>query len=91
MQTGPSPWTAHGYPSNDPIWEAGTVLGNTNPDDRKIYTYKGGRVEFKYANLTNGDLGVGTDTERDNLIKHVRGFDPWDIDEDTNTYRIEEI
>jgi hypothetical protein len=82
---GTLPVDGHGLPSNPPIWEAGAILGSTNPDSRTIYTYKGGKIEFKYANLTNADLGVATDTERDNLVKHVRGYDSWDIDQDTNT------
>jgi Tfp pilus tip-associated adhesin PilY1 len=83
---GTLPVDGDGFPSESPLWEASAILGNTNPDSRKIYTAKSGsRVEFKYANLTNGDLGVASDTERDDLIKHVRGFDAYDIDVDTNT------
>jgi len=43
----------------------------------------GSRVDFKSASLTFGDLAVANDTERDQLIKHVRGFDPYDLDDDT--------
>jgi type IV pilus assembly protein PilY1 len=83
---GTLPVGGDGFPSNSPVWEASSLLGSANPDSRNIYTAKSGsRVDFKYASLTNGDLGVGSDTDRDKLIKHVRGYDAWDIDQDTNT------
>jgi hypothetical protein len=60
---GTLPVDGNGIPTGPPVWEAQKVLENTNPDTRTIYTYKSGiRVEFTYANLTNGDLGVSTDT-----------------------------
>jgi len=80
---GTLPVDGNGFPSQSPVWEASPILGNTNPDDRKIYTAKSGnRVIFNSTALTYADLGVANDTERDNLINHVRGFDPWDTDED---------
>jgi hypothetical protein len=83
---GTLPVDGDGFPSQAPVWEASPLLGSTNPDSRNIYTAKSGsRIDFKYASLTNGDLGVASDTDRDKLIKHVRGYDVWDIDGDTNT------
>jgi hypothetical protein len=86
-QDGTLPVDASGFPSNQPEWEAQTILKTTHPDSRKIYTYKTGvgRVLFTDGNITAGDLSVSTETERQELIKHVRGFDPWDTDQDGNT------
>jgi hypothetical protein len=75
------------FPSEEPLWRASEVFKDMSPDSRTIYTDKSGsRVEFKYGNLTNADLGVSTDTDRENLVKHVRGYyDSWDIDEEPST------
>jgi hypothetical protein len=84
---GTLPVDPHGFPTDSPAWEAQKVLGSTNPADRKIYTHKSGsgQVEFKDLYLSMTDLGVSTNGERIALIDHVRGFDAWDIDGDTNT------
>ncbi len=74
----------------NPIWEAGKVLINTDPDSRTIYTTLDGN-NFADFNLANGDqvtpfLGVKDDATWDylggiqwergeNLIQYVRGND----------------
>jgi hypothetical protein len=83
---GTLPVDGDGFPSNSPVWEASPLLGSINPDSRKIYTYRqGSQKELTSGNISKEDLGVGTDDERNALIKHVRGYDAWDTDQDTNT------
>jgi type IV pilus assembly protein PilY1 len=86
---GTLPVDENGFPSQSPVWEASALLGSTNPNGRTIYTVKSGsRVDFTEANLTDTDLGISTSTSCNtgcqDLIKHVRGFDPYDIDGDTD-------
>jgi type IV pilus assembly protein PilY1 len=83
---GTLPVDGNGFPSQIPVWEASPLLGNANPNGRKIYSYRqGSQKEFTNGNFSKEDLGVGTDDERNALINHVRGYDPYDIDGDTNT------
>lgn len=68
------------------IWDAVVQLRETPPNSRRIHTYLNSALtEFTYANLTNADLEVASDTERQNLINHIRGIDAYDIDQDLNT------
>ena len=67
------------------IWDADEQLKNTSPSSRKIYTYVNNTVtEFKSSNITNADLGVSTDSERLNIINHIRGIDAYDINGNGN-------
>ena len=64
------------------IWDAHGILKTISSDSRKIYTYLGGidKDEFKVANssLTKEVLDVAAG-DRDKLIKHIRGIDAYDI------------
>jgi hypothetical protein len=78
------------------LWDAGVNLNNKteayllDPNQRKIYTNIGGTLkDFIPANLTDNLLGLGADSINCNeecvkLIKHIRGIDTYDFDEDTN-------
>ena len=67
------------YTGGSPIWEAGGILVNRDPDDRKIYVATSPtqttRTNFKTGNssLTKGLLGVSTNDERNHLINYIRG------------------
>ncbi len=75
--------------NENPIWDAGVMLNQKSPDDRKIYTYLGGAGigEFKLSNsnLTKEALGVPDDVNRNKLINHVRGIDAYDLNGNGNT------
>jgi len=56
------------------LWDAGTVLKNTAAADRIMKTYKAGAlIDFTTANLTNADLAVATDAERNAVVGYFRG------------------
>ncbi len=57
-----------------PDGDAGTVLKNTAAAARNIKTYKAGvLIDFTTANLTNADLAVATDAERNAVVGYFRG------------------
>ncbi|NWF91965.1 MAG: hypothetical protein HXY46_03545 [Syntrophaceae bacterium] len=65
------------------IWDASENLKALSPGSRKIYTYvSGNQIPFDYGHLTNTDLGVFTNWERQRLIDHIRGIDAYDVDGD---------
>jgi len=78
----------------NPVWDAGVILNQKNPDDRNIYTYLGGsgREEFKLSNsnLTKEALGVPDDINRNKLINHIRGIDAYDLNGNGNTTELRE-
>lgn len=78
---------AIGYPLNaNLIWDGVEELKKISSNSRKIYTYVNGSLkDFVYDNLTNADLGVSLDTDRANLINHIRGVDAYDVDQDLDT------
>jgi type IV pilus assembly protein PilY1 len=84
---GTFPVDADGNPLNASLlWDAVVQLKKTPSDSRRIYTYVNSALkEFVYGNLTNADLDVPSDAERQNLINHIRGIDAYDIDLDSNT------
>jgi type IV pilus assembly protein PilY1 len=56
------------------------------PSSRNIYTYVNNTFKsFLYDNLTNADLDVTSDLDRQNLINHIRGIDAYDINQNGNT------
>jgi hypothetical protein len=58
----------------DELWDAGTVLKNTLAADRNMKTYKAGAlIDFTTANLTNADLAVATDADRNAVVGYFRG------------------
>jgi len=64
---------------------AGDKLKTIAPDSRKIFTVKNSILtSFEYSNLTNEDLGVTSDSERANLINHIRGIDAFDVNGNGN-------
>ncbi len=83
---GTFPVDADGNPLNASlIWDAVVQLKNTASGNRRIYTYLNNALtEFVYSNITNADLDVSSDLERENLINHIRGIDAYDIDQDLN-------
>lgn len=89
-EDGTLPVDQTGYPSQDPVWQAMEQLATKSPDSRNIYTAKSAsgswsRVAFTTGELSPGDLGLFWETDKVNLIKHVRGYDPYDVDQDLNT------
>jgi type IV pilus assembly protein PilY1 len=73
-------------PINSPIWDAFLTLNAMAPNSRNINTYVNNIFKsFLYDNLTNADLDVTSDLDRQNLINHIRGIDAYDIDQDLNT------
>jgi len=83
---GTLPVDEKGYINVNPIWDAFQKLNGKPHGSRLIFTYvNGAKKDFIYDNLSNGDLGVGTDQDRANLINHVRGgIDAYDVDQDGN-------
>ena len=87
MEDGTFPVDAHGNPLDaNLIWDASAELKKIIPGDRKIFTYVNGALkDFIYDNLANADLDVSSDTERANLVNHIRGIDTYDINQNGNT------
>jgi type IV pilus assembly protein PilY1 len=66
-------------------WDASDQLINIAPNSRNIRTYvNGAMTSFIYGNLTNADLDVASDQEREDLVNHVRGVDAYDVNENGN-------
>jgi len=64
---------------------AGDKLKTVAPDSRRIFTVKNNVLtSFEYGNLTNDDLVVTSDSERANLINHIRGIDAFDVNGNGN-------
>ena len=84
---GSLPVDKDGNPLNSSlIWDASEKLMTIAPGSRKIYTYVGlGLKSFDYENLTNADLAVSSDLERQRITNHIRGIDAYDMDQDGNT------
>jgi type IV pilus assembly protein PilY1 len=73
---GTLPVNVNGEPLKTPLWEASLPA----PNSRVIKTVTGGALkDFTNANVTPGDLGVGTTTERDALVTYVRSVNLGDI------------
>jgi Tfp pilus tip-associated adhesin PilY1 len=65
----------------DSLWDAGTVLMNTPAASRNMKTYKGGSlVNFTTANITMEDLGVATNSTRDQVVGYFRGESAYNPD-----------
>lgn len=87
--TGDPFWLGHlkKYSVNDDgtvgasLWDAGSVLMNTAAASRNMKTYKGGSlVDFTTANITMGDLGVATNSARDQVVGYFRGESAYNPD-----------
>jgi type IV pilus assembly protein PilY1 len=66
-------------------WDASDQLINIGPNSRNIKTYvNSAMTSFIYGNLTNADLDVASDKEREDLVNHVRGVDAYDVNENGN-------
>jgi Tfp pilus tip-associated adhesin PilY1 len=64
-----------------PVWDAGSVLQSITPSARNIFTYKSGSLTlFLQANITQGDLGVSTDAQRDSIVGYIRGESAYNPD-----------
>ena len=73
---GTLPVDASGFPLNAPIWSASIPASGS----RVIKTYVGGALkDFTTSNLTKGDLGVGSDAAKNNLISYIRNLGLGDI------------
>ena len=73
-------------PISFPIWDAFLKLNAMAPSSRNIYTYVNNNFKsFHFDNLTNADLDVASDLDRQNLINHIRGIDAYDINQNGNT------
>ena len=86
-EDGSLPVDKDGNPLNSSlVWDAFERLKAIAPDSRNIFTYVNNSLtSFSYANLTNADLDVVSDSDRQNLINHIRGkADPYDVDKDNN-------
>jgi type IV pilus assembly protein PilY1 len=84
---GTVPVDGNGYPIN-PVWDAGQQLKLTNPDNRTIYVNLDNSSTpklFTTANVSRSAVGLGSDTDKNKLVNHIRGFDAYDIDLDKNT------
>ncbi len=55
-------------------WDAGNLLQSATAASRTIKTLKAGVLtSFDTTNIVFGDLGVTTDTERNDIVGYVRG------------------
>jgi type IV pilus assembly protein PilY1 len=73
------------------VWDASEQLKKVGPNSRNIRTYvNSAMTSFIYANLTNADLDVASDKEREDLVNHIRGVDAYDVDGDGNKTEIRE-
>jgi type IV pilus assembly protein PilY1 len=65
------------------IWDVSENLNAIPPNSRKIYTYVDGALRsFSEENLSNVDLNVLSNSDRQNLVNHIRGMDAYDVDQD---------
>ena len=56
------------------LWDAGQVLQGKDASGRAIITYKsGGLTPFLTSNITAADLGVSTETRRNEVVGYIRG------------------
>jgi Tfp pilus tip-associated adhesin PilY1 len=56
------------------LWDAGQVLQGTDAASRTIYTHiSGAMTDFKTSPITALNLGVSTDTRRDEVVGFIRG------------------
>jgi len=95
LDTARSFWPSSTEPDGGYIFKGGVgelLLTRTTP--RSIYTYTGGtplltdptnRFSATNNDITAGRLGVTTQTERNDIISFVHGYDVYDEDEDGNT------
>ena len=67
------------------IWDAFEKMKNVDPHSRNMNTYiNNAWTSFAYGNLTNTDLDVASDKDREDLINHMRGIDAYDVNENGN-------
>jgi len=88
---GTLPLDKDGYPLySSLIWDASEKLKAITAGSRNIYTYvRDALKSFVYENLTNADLDVASDLDRQKLINHIRGAaDSYDVDQDGNTTEV---
>jgi type IV pilus assembly protein PilY1 len=83
------PVDANGVPLSSALaWESGQQISNTLDTSRTIYTaISGARSNFTTSNtsLTYSMLNAADDTEKNNIINFIRGYDTYDEDNDGNT------
>jgi Tfp pilus tip-associated adhesin PilY1 len=85
-EDGSVPLDGNGNPVN-PIWESFEPA----PAFRRIYTNPGSTLlSFTFGNLTNEDLDVPTDADRERLINHIRGIDAYDVNQDGDVTQVRE-
>jgi type IV pilus assembly protein PilY1 len=64
---------------------AADKLKTIAPEFRNIFAVKNNAlISFDYGSLTNEDLGVTSDSERADLINHIRGIDAFDVNGNGN-------
>lgn len=66
------PVDEYGYPTSDPVWDAGDLLRARDPSSRNIYTYKDGYLTELWT-LTKEDFMVPTDARKDSIIAVMYG------------------
>jgi len=67
------------------FWSASDQLQTASPNARNIKTYvNGAMVDFSFNNLTNADLDVDLDQDREELMNHIRGIDAFDMNGNRN-------
>ena len=83
------PVDANGIPLSTALaWDSGQQLTNILDTSRTIYTaISGTRSNFTTSNssLTYSMLNAADDTEKNNIISFLRGYDTYDEDDDGNT------
>ena len=63
------------------IWDAGQVLQGTDAASRNIHTYKSGALTaFTTTNITKENLGVTTNTRRNEIVGFIRGESAYNQD-----------
>ncbi len=63
------------------IWDAGQVLQGTDAASRNIHTYKSGALTaFTTTNITKDNLGVTTNTRRNEIVGFIRGESTYNKD-----------
>jgi len=83
------PIDANGIPLSTAVaWEAGQQVSATADTSRTIYTaISNARSDFTTTNssLTYAMLNAADSTEKDKIVKFIRGYDTYDEDDDGNT------
>jgi len=72
-KSGILPVDEYGYPTTEPLWDAGDLLRARDPSTRTIYTNETDGSLREVSTLSRDDFGVPTDEIKDSIISTLYG------------------